>query len=193
MTHDHVSNPTIDLLSRRRSVPPAALAGEGPNAEELHQILAISSRVPDHGKLAPWRFIIFRGEARQRAGEVIAGVFESLNPGADPARVSIERHRLDQAPVVVGIVSRAAPHVKIPEWEQQLSAGAVAMIMIVAANALGFATTWLTEWYSYDRKVQTALGLADHERFAGFIHMGHATKAIEDRIRPVLADIVTEF
>lgn len=169
------------------------MTGPGPNAEQLSRILAVAARVPDHGKLAPWRFIVFRGDARRRAGDLVAQVFRTVNPDADAARLEIERKRLSHAPVVVGLVSRAAPHVKIPEWEQELSAGAVAMTMIVAANALGFVTSWLTEWYSYDRQAQTALGLADHERFAGFIHIGHPTTAIEDRVRPVMADLVTEF
>ncbi len=193
MTHDAPFVPTIELLEHRRSVPPIALAEPGPDPDELAKILAIAARVPDHGKLVPWRFIVFRGEGRTRAGEAIARVFRALNPNAEASRVEIERKRLSHAPVVVGLVSRAAPHVKIAEWEQQLSCGAVGMNLIVAANALGFSTTWLTEWFSYDRKAQAALGLAEHERSAGFIHIGRATATIEDRVRPVMADIVTEF
>lgn len=190
---DHSSNETLSLLRRRRSVPPWALAGPAPDAEQLEAMLSVAARVPDHGKLAPWRFIIFQGEGRERAGEAIADVFRSDNPGADPARIEVERKRLAHAPLVVGVVSRAAPHVKIPEWEQLLSAGAAAMNLMLAANALGFSTSWLTEWYSYDPRVRAALGLAEHERMAGFVHVGRATAAIEDRVRPSLADVVSHF
>ncbi len=193
MTSERIPNDTLAFLQRRRSVPPWALAEPGPDSEELNAILAVAARVPDHGKLAPWRFIVFRGDARRRAGEVIAGVFQSDNPDADSARVETERKRLAHAPVVVGVVSRAAPHVKIPEWEQLLSAGAAAMNLVVAANAMGFSTSWLTEWYSYDPRTRAGLGLAEHERFVGFVHIGRATTAIEDRVRPVLADVVSHF
>ena len=184
---------TFDLLKTRRSVPPPGLGEPGPDDAELERILTLAARVPDHGKLVPWRFILFRGEGRVRAGEAIARVFAAANPDAEADRLAIERRRFTHAPVVVGIVSRAAPHVKIPEWEQVLSAGAVAMNLVVAANALGYATSWLTEWYAYDPLAREALGLADHERVAGFVHIGRPTTRMEDRVRPVLADIVTSF
>lgn len=186
-------DPTIALLRRRRSVPPLTMAGPGPTPEQLDAILALAARVPDHGKLAPWRFIVFEGEARARAGDAIAAVHARDNPEAKPERLDLERKRLQHAPTVVAVVSRAAPHAKIPEWEQVLSAGAVAMNLVVAANALGFATAWLTEWYSYDARVAEALGLAPHEKFAGFVHIGRPTTAVEDRVRPVMAEIVTRY
>lgn len=184
---------TIDLQSRRRSVPPQALASPGPTAEELRQLLTIAARVPDHGKLAPWRFIVFEGEGQVRAGDLIAHTFAADNPDADEKRLSVERRRLSQAPLVVAVVSRAAPHVKIPEWEQVMSVGAVAMNLTLAATAMGFATSWLTEWYAYDRRVLTGLGLGDHEKMAGFIHIGRPSAVIEDRVRPVLDELITRF
>jgi nitroreductase len=187
------THPTIALLRHRRSVPPPTMAGPGPTPEELDAILSLAARVPDHGKLAPWRFIVFEGDARARAGDAIAAVHAQDNPDAKPARLDLERKRLQHAPTVVAVVSRAAPHAKIPEWEQVLSAGAAAMNLLVAANALGFATAWLTEWYSYDARVAEALGLAPHEKFAGFVHIGRPTTAVEDRVRPVMADIVTRY
>ena len=192
MTDDH-SNPTLALLRRRRSVPPMTMAGPGPTGAEVEAILAIAARVPDHGKLAPWRFILFDGEGRRRAGDVIASVFAAENPEAPVARVEAERTRLLQAPLVIGVVSRAGPHFKIPEWEQMLSAGAATMNLMVAANALGFVTAWLTEWFSYDARVAQGLGLVGTERFVGFVHVGRPTVAIEDRVRPVMADLVTTF
>ena len=186
-------NDTIALLERRRSVPLLLMAGPGPGREELTTILTIASRVPDHGKLAPWRFVVFEGEARERAGRIALEVRLADMPELDEAARAEESRRFARAPVVVAVVSRAAPHVKIPEWEQVLSAGAVCMNMIVAARALGFSATWQTEWMAYDPRFRAAVGLAEHERVAGFIYIGTATTAIEDRPRPPLDEIVTTF
>jgi nitroreductase len=186
-------NDTIELLTRRRSAPALILAEPGPTPQELETILGIAARVPDHGKLAPWRFIVFAGAARDRAGAIVAEVYGKTHPGADAAELAAERKRFSLAPLVIGVVSRAGPHVKIPEWEQVLSAGAVCMNLIVAANALGFATVWLTEWYAYDRAVLEGLGIAESEKIAGFVHIGRAAGIREDRPRPVLAEIVTSF
>ena len=184
---------TLALLQRRRSVAPVALAEPGPTAEELALLLAIAMRVPDHGKLAPWRFIVFEGEGRHRAGREIAEVFAEDSPGADAGRLAQEARRLALAPLVVAVVSAARPHVKIPEWEQQMSAAAVATLLLVAANAMGFGASWLTDWPAYDRRVLTRLGLSEHERIAGFIHIGRATARLEDRLRPALNDKLTRF
>jgi nitroreductase len=169
------------------------MTGPGPTAEELATILTIASRVPDHGKLAPWRFIVFEGEARRAAGEAIASAFRAKYPDAKPEHVAAEHKRLMRAPLVIAVVSRAAPHVKIPEWEQVLSAGAAAMNLVTAAHALGYGANWITEWYAYDRAVLDALGLAPHERIAGFIHIGRPPGQPEDRPRPPLNEIATRF
>jgi nitroreductase len=183
----------IDLLKTRRSVKPIELNGPGPAPAELDTLLTIASRVPDHGKLTPWRFIVFDGDARAKAGEAIASVFKANNPQATDDQIAFEGNRLARAPLVVAVVSRAGPHVKIPEWEQVLSAGAAAMNLVTAAHALGFAATWITEWYAYDRGVLDALGLAANEKIAGFVHIGRPAKPPEDRPRPPLAEIVTRF
>jgi nitroreductase len=184
---------TLELLKTRRSVKPNELIGPGPSTAEIDTILTIAARVPDHGKLAPWRFLVFEGDARFKAGDAIAAVFRAKYPDATPEQIEQEHTRLARAPLVIGVVSRAAPHVKIPEWEQVLSAGAAAMNLVVAASALGYASAWITEWYAYDRQVLTALGLAAHEKIAGFVHIGRITHIPEDRTRPNLADIVTRF
>jgi nitroreductase len=183
----------IALLSTRRSLKPQELCGPGPSAAETDILLTIAARVPDHGKLAPWRFIVFEGEGRPRAGEAIAEAFAARYPDATPTQIEYEQGRLSRAPLVIAVVSRAAPHVKIPEWEQVLSAGAVAMNLLNAAHALGFAATWITEWYAYDRRVLDRLGLAENERIAGFVHIGRPAQAPQERPRPALADIVTRF
>jgi nitroreductase len=183
----------IDLLRTRRSLKPVELAGPGPSPADLDTLLTIASRVPDHGKLTPWRFIVFEGDGRRKAGDAIAAAFVAKYPDAKAEQIEFERNRLARAPLVVAVVSRAAPHVKIPEWEQVLSSGAAAMSLVVAAHALGFGATWITEWYSYDRAVLDALGLAPHEKITGFVHIGRPAQAPEDRPRPALADIVTRF
>jgi len=186
-------NETLDLLASRRSAPAATLAEPGPNGQELDSLLKVASRVPDHGKLVPWRYIIFEGEARDKAGEIIAGVYAKLHPEAEPAKLAMERKRLSLAPLVIAVVSRAAPHEKIPEWEQVMTAGAVCMNLTIAANAMGFATVWLSEWYAYNADVLTQLGLAASEKIAGFIHIGREPGPREDRVRPVMETIVTRF
>lgn len=183
----------LELLKTRRSVKPIELAGPGPSAAEIETLLTVASRVPDHGKLVPWRFIIFEGEARLAAGEAIVAAFRSKYPASKPEHVAAERNRLARAPLVIAVVSRAGPHVKIPEWEQVLSAGAAAMSLVLAAHALGYGAYWMTEWYAYDRGVLDALGLEDNERIAGFVHIGRPAQPAEDRPRPPLEQIATRF
>ncbi len=186
-------NDTIEILKRRRSVPPPMMAGPAPSADELSTILTVASRVPDHGKLAPWRFLVFAGRARDSASELALEIRLGDKPDLEEGARAEELRRFTRAPLVVAVISRAAPHTKIPEWEQVLSAGAVCMNMIVAARALGFSATWLTEWMAYDARFRAAIGLAEHERVAGFLHVGRTTVAIEDRPRPALEEIVTNF
>jgi len=183
----------LNLLKTRRSVKPVELTGPSPSPADVETLLTVASRVPDHGKLVPWRFIVFEGDGRLKAGEVIAAAFLAKYPDAKPEHVAQERTRLARAPLVIAVVSRAAPHVKIPEWEQVLSAGAAAMNLVTAAHALGFAANWITEWYAYDRQVLDALGLAPHEKIAGFVHIGRPAQPPEDRPRPPLGDIVTRY
>lgn len=183
----------LDLLKTRRSVKPVEMTGPGPTAADIDTILTVATRVPDHGKLTPWRYIVFEGDARLAAGNKLAAIFQKARPDATPDQVDFERKRLARAPVVVAVVSRAAPHAKIPEWEQQLSAGASAMNLVTAAHALGFAASWLTEWIAYDDAVRDAFGLGANERFAGFVYIGRAAKAPEDRPRPKLSDVVTHY
>ena len=183
----------LELLRTRRSLKPIELVGPAPSAAEIETLLTIASRVPDHGKLAPWRFILFEGEARLAAGEAIAAAFRAKYPEAKPDQLDYERKRLARAPLVIAVVSRAGPHVKIPEWEQVLSVGAAAMSLVLAAHALGYGANWITEWYAYDRAVLGALGLKDNEKVAGFIHIGTPKHAPEDRPRPALAEIATRF
>jgi nitroreductase len=186
-------NSTLDLLARRRSLPPIGLGAPGPNAEELALMLKLAARAPDHGKLAPWRFIVIEEEGREKLGRLALETKLSATPDLDEAAQAVELGRFLRAPLVIAVVSRAAPHAKIPEWEQVLSAGAVCMNLTIAAKAMGFGSSWLTEWCAYDSNLRAGLGLADYERIAGFVHIGRPTYDPEDRVRPALETIVTRY
>ena len=183
----------LGLLLSRRSGSAKAMIEPGPNDEELRTILTAASRAPDHGKLFPWRFIIFEGEARARMGETIANALRESEPSVSPERLEIERARFLRAPVIVGVVSRVKSGIPIPEWEQQLSAGAVCQNMLIAATAMGFVANWITEWCAYDSRVGERLGLDVGERIAGFVYIGKSAVALEERVRPELEKLVTWF
>jgi nitroreductase len=189
-----VDNPVIALLSSRRSVKPDRLLAPGPQPQELETMLRIASRVPDHEKLAPWRFIVLEGDARAKLGDVIAGACIAEEPERpSEVRLAMERGRLTRAPLVVAVISRVTPHRSAPEWEQILSAGAACLNLCLAANALGYGTSWLTEWIAYSPRVREALQLADNERIAGFVYIGTPAEASRERDRPALADVVSRW
>lgn len=177
---------TLALLATRRSIPAARIGAPGPDDAALTQLITIAARVPDHGKLAPWRFIRYPATDGARIGAWLAARQLARQPDAPEGQVAQTRARFTTAPVVVGVVSRAREHVKIPIWEQQLSAGAACMNLVVAATAMGFAANWLTEWYAYDAEAAAYLGAGDGERFAGFIHIGTPLDPPFERDRPAL-------
>jgi nitroreductase len=181
----------IDLLLSRRSGSAKAMGEPGPSREQLRQILAAASRVPDHGKLFPWRFMVFEGEARRRFGDILAEV--KLAEGERDRQIEEERGRFLRAPVVVAVISHVREQIKIPVWEQELSAGAVCQTMLIAAHALGFVANWLTEWCAYHPLVKQRLGLVAGERIAGFIYIGTSTLPLEERMRPEMDKIVSYF
>jgi nitroreductase len=188
----HESADTLALLARRRSTKVAHFIEPGPSSEEIDAFIRLAARVPDHGKLGPWRFMVMEGEARGRAGEAIAAVIAG-DEGVDELRLTAARNHFKRAPAVVMVVSTAAPHAKIPEWEQQLSSGAVCFSMLVAAHALGYAACWLTEWPAYDARTRAALGLAQHERVAGFVYLGTAREQPTERVRADAAARISRF
>lgn len=188
------ANPALrDYLLTRRSVGQAFLAEPAPTGEELQTLLAIATRVPDHGKLAPWRLVLISGDARAAAGEKLAEIAKRKRPNLDEPGLDIERRQFLPAPLVIGVISTAKPHVKIPEFEQLLSAGNVAFNLVHGAYALGYAATWITRWYTFDAEAAAMLGAKEGERFVGFVHIGTPTTTIEDRPRPDLTEIVTEW
>ncbi|MGZ6006523.1 MAG: nitroreductase family protein [Rhizomicrobium sp.] len=184
---------TLDLLLSRRSGSAKTMTGPGPSAAQLEQILTAASRTPDHGKLFPWRFILFEGDARRRMGELLAESVADLEAQPSPERIALERGRFLRAPIVIGVVSRVREGIPIPEWEQILSAGAVCQNLLLAAHAMGFVANWITEWPAYNPRVKERLGLQTGERIAGFIYIGHPAQPLEERVRPDLAKLVTRF
>lgn len=181
----------IDYLRQRHSTPVAQYREPGPSQDELTEILRFASRVPDHGKIAPWRFIVYRGDSRVKLGEEFLRLSLEKTPDMTEAAQQAELGRFTRAPLVVAVVSTAAPHAKIPEWEQVLSAGALCLNMVMACEAHGYVANWRTEWITYDERVQSALGIREGEKAAGFIHIGSSDFNTPDRPRPELADIVS--
>jgi len=181
------------LLSTRRSIPIPMLAAPAPDGAELDQILTIAARVPDHGKLAPWRFVLYRGQAAERIGEALADLAQSREETPlTETRRRVEATRFTRAPLVVGVISTAREHVKIPIWEQVLSGAAAAMNLVNAAYAQGYATNWVTEWVAYDEEAKAILGIRPEEKVIGFIHIGTPQEPPSERPRPALSDIVSE-
>jgi nitroreductase len=181
------------LLALRRSASADRMTGPGPDGDTLGAILEIAARVPDHRKIAPFRFLIIEGDARGRAGDLLAQRFTCANAGAAPEAVDIERRRFQRAPVVVAVIARIDANHRTPVWEQTLTNGAVCLNLLLAASAHGFAGNWLTDWCAYDEGFRADLGLSSDERISGFIYLGTATEPPRERQRPRMADIVARF
>ncbi|GHD08421.1 nitroreductase [Tianweitania populi] len=188
-----MSSDIIDFLSTRKSAPINEMMGPGPSDSEIETILHIASRVPDHGKLAPWRFILYRGDARVEVGKKLVELAEQLEGPLQEGRRQQELTRFSRAPLVIGVVSVPKPHPKIPDWEKFLSGGAAAMNVVLAANALGYAANWISNWYSDQPEGRRILGLKSDERVIGFIHIGTHQGEIFERPRPDLSDIVSDY
>jgi nitroreductase len=182
-----------DYLKTRRSVGIGFLKDPGPTPDELDEILAIGTRVPDHGKMVPWRLVVIEGEARMRAGEKLAAIQKARNPALDDASLEIERRQFLPAPVTIGVILSPKPNTKSPEIEQLLSAGNVCFNLSHAAFALGFAASWTNRWYGFDTEAQQMLGARGGERFIGFVHIGTAVVVPEDRERPTLTSVVSRW
>lgn len=182
----------LEGLLTRRSVAPKDMTQTGPTLAEQEQILTAALRVPDHGKLGPWRLITFDKAAQAAFGEVIATRFASLNPDATTAQIDFERARASRAPWLVAVLS-TPKHGKIPIWEQELSAGAVCMNMVNACHALGYGAKWLSEWIAFDSEIMHALGGTPDYKIAGFIYVGKPEAKPEERVRPTIAEVVKPF
>ncbi len=165
----------------------------GPQAAALNEMLVMATRIPDHGKLAPWRFVVFQGDARGLVGQDFARRWAVLNPAHGEESQAFQAGLFSRAPVVVAVVSTAAPHAKIPVWEQHMSAGAVCFNLVLAAQALGFDAQWQTDWVVYDAATKAVMGVEPHENVAGLIYIGTTAAELEDRPRPALAGLVKHW
>jgi nitroreductase len=174
---------TLSLLRTRRSSRPRDLIAPGPSAEELRTILEVAMRVPDHGKLAPWRFVRVPREARPALHALLDRAYRAGNP--QPGRLELEAHErfAYQAPELLVVLSAPVTPHKIPVWEQELSCGAAIMNLLTTAHALGYAGGWVTGWAAYSEVVRQAFG-SEAERIAGFVFLGTAGCEPEERIRP---------
>ena len=180
----------LTLLQQRRSVPARQLGEPAPDEATLSALLEAAIRVPDHGKLVPFRLILLRGEAKLQFGERLAMIGMRNNPEMAGAKLEKERARYTFAPLVIAVIVRIESNSKVPQIEQKLCAGSVAHNLLLGAHALGYGAQWLTGWAAYDRDVAAVLGLAAHEHVIGFIHIGTPQIEIPDRDRPMLADVL---
>jgi nitroreductase len=185
--------PLLQVLDQRRSVPSRQLREPGPDTSTLLQMLRSASRVPDHGKLVPFRFIRIQGEARTAMGELLARRTLQQDPSAPAAAVAKERGRFASAPLIVAVVARLQPGHKVPLQEQWLTAGSVCFALLQAAQAYGFGAQWLTGWAATDPVVCSELGLGPDERIAGFIHIGTAAMQVPERERPDPATLLSDW
>ncbi len=183
----------VDYLTTRRSVGIGFLRDPGPTPDELQTLLTIATRVPDHGKFAPWRLVIIDGDARAEAGRRLAEVARRRNPNLDESGLDIERRQFLPAPLTIGVLYSPRPNPKAPELEQLLSAGNVCFNLVHGAFALGYAASWVTRWYAFDVEAQTMLGARGGERFVGFVHIGSTEVKLDDRDRPSLDSVVTRW
>jgi len=178
----------LSLLETRRSGKPRELVGPGPNAEEMDRILTIAARIPDHGKLSPWRFVTVGEEQRDAFEAVLREALAAENPDATDAHFEKEHEFAHYAGQLVVLVSAPGEDHKIPVWEQQLSCGAAGMNLLLGAHALGYVAGWVTGWRAYSDHVRRAL-CGPGERIAGFIFIGHSSRELEERDRPALETI----
>jgi nitroreductase len=183
----------LDFLYRRRSVPSRLLAEPGPDPDQLQAMLAAAVRVPDHGRLAPWRFLRIAGPARAALGGLLAARALERDPQAPAAVVEKDRQRFNHAPLVLVVIGRLSRGHKVPEQEQLLSGGAVCFALLQAAQALGFGAQWLTGWAAYDPVITARRGLGADETVLGFIHIGTAGEPAPERARPDVAGLLTDW
>ena len=176
----------LKRLSNRRSTPAQTIGAPGPSEDQIARILSVAARTPDHGKVVPWRFVILGAAAKGR----IADQLEPMAP--DPKGVAVLA-KLRASPVCVMVVATPVQGHKIAVWEQELSAGAVCMNLLHAADALGFGANWITDWYSYEPAATALFGVQDGERIAGFIHLGTPAAPPLERDRPDLSALISRL
>ena len=182
----------IKFLQTRRSITAKNMICNQVNEDDLDDILSCGLRVPDHGALNPWELIVIKGEAKLRIGnDILADEYQLNNPDASEDEINYERNRLCRASVVIAVLFKPVSHPKIPFWEMQLSSGAVCSNLLVAAQSLGYAAQWLTEWYAYNNSMIKELGgNPDTDKIAGFIYIGDKDKTPIERRRPIKEKVI---
>lgn len=192
LAQSHADNPVISFLTSRRSVTAKNMAPGQVSDADLDAILTAGLRVPDHGALKPWKLVVLQGDIRKTLDEeVILAEFMRANPDAEDKFIAIETARLQRAHTVIAVLSSPVEHPKIVEWEMALSAGAVCTTLLYAAQSMGYAAQWLTEWYAYNDAMLTRLGgVVGHDRIAGFIYIGEKVKDPMERTRPDRDEVV---
>ena len=188
----HASDP-LRFLDSRRSVPSKQLDAPGPDHFTLLRMLKAAVRVPDHGKLVPFRFLRIAGEARHALGRTLVARTLQRDPDAPDAAIEKERMRFSHAPLIIAVIARLTPDHKVPEQEQLLSAGCVCFALLQSAQALGFGAQWLTGWAAYDEVIGETLGLQANEKVAGFIHIGTPRLDVPERERPDAAALLSDW
>ena len=188
-----MASPIIDFLLTRSSAPIPELKAPAPDDQEIQTILTAASRVPDHGRLAPWRFILYRGDVREKIGEKLLELAEKREGPLPEGRRNQELARFSRAPLVIGVISSPKENPKIPQWEMFLSGGAVAMNLVNAANAMGYGSNWITNWYSDDAEGRRILGLSPAERVVGFVHIGTYDGDAPERPRPDVSKLYADY
>jgi nitroreductase len=181
---------TLEYLLKRRSCPIKWIKEPGPSDKEIDTMIKAASRVPDHGKMFPWYFVIIKDNNRIKIGNALKEIWRQEEPEAPDAKLDLEAARFLRAPCVIGVISKIRQG-KHPMWEQILSAGAACQNLCLAANAMGYATNWLTEWYSYNNKFKRFLCIEENENIAGFIYIGTPSSLPEERPRPDQNKITT--
>lgn len=189
MTDFNDRSTMLDLLLTRRSGKARDLVAPGPDATQLAAILRVASRVPDHGKLAPWRFVVIADTARERFAELVEAAYRAEKPDAGRLELQAMRDFALHAPTLVVVMSHPHTASHIPLWEQQLSVGAACQNLLLAAHAQGFLGNWLTGWASYSAAIRDAIG-EPGEIVAGFFFIGTPTKPLDERPRPALDEVV---
>lgn len=182
-----------NLIALRRSISKRALTEPGPSPAVLDDLLAVATRVPDHRRLSPWRFLVFEGEARERFNQDAVEIQKREDPEASETMLADTAQFFTRAPVVVAVISSPDPTHKTPVWEQELSCGALCYNLLLTANASGWAGCWLTEWIAFSPGINALLNLTEHERIAGFIYLGTATNHPQERLRPDAASKIQRW
>ena len=184
---------TLKLLLTRRSTTADLMSGPGPSEAELRNIILAASRVPDHRRVVPFRFVVIKDEQRKQLGIALGAIFKENNPEAEQRAIDYEASRFLRAPIVLTVVAALDEGHKTPIWEQTLTVGAVCQNALIACNASGFAAQWLTEWYTFDGAFKEKLGVSEDEKIAAFIYIGSATQNPKERLRPDIDSLISTY